>query len=367
MKQSLIFVPTLLLFIFGHVSSSEALLVNLAGNTAPLELTEVTQNSSSENLISATIKHDTNIRIGEGNSLDLPQGTRIGFFPNHGDYTNLRVYSLIVMQKYLHTEWRVNDSLTLALNCGRAGNAGASFIHFTINGDLKEGCKLENETVFQGENYDVALKKESLFRLTPKGELLYGQKVKEGRVFINHTWVSLLPDQSLAFYDDKSPYFFFLNDGEELSFSTQFGDIPFGQNSTDAPFPVTFFENGQISSGLYTGESNLQLSVNTLNSLKNIPISKNSPVRLHEDGQVHQVAITNSMAIKSATFATITRREMQVNLVQTLDLAPGDAFTVPPQAQLVIENGVLTGFTHLEANGLAFTYTIEEPQKLSEL
>jgi len=366
MNQNLKLMSVFLILNFGLIFKVCATQITLINNSAPVELEKLIQDKSSGNIISASLSKGAVVFIGANNSLDLPAGTRIGFHPNNGELSGLKIFSLIITQRHLLTNWHVNDHLSIQMNCGRAGSVGASFIKFSIDGALNEGCKLSTDQELESENYHVLVNSGSKLRLTESGKLLYAQSIQEGQLLVNKKWVSLLPEQPLALHENHSPYYFVLNYGEEISLQTEFGLTTFGQSIDDNIFPTLMFDSGQISSGLYTGEG-FQFSIEAFGGLRNLRLSHHSPVRFSADGNLHQVAVTDLKTFDSKVYAVVTRQELQYNFTQTHTLKPGDDFNIPAGSQLIIENNKLTGFTHIESQGFAFTYSIDEEQRLSSL
>ena len=361
---------TTLLFSLFLSLSAQSYTVDIQHN-GPVEFDDVNLVASGEaQLTSGRLMRDTEIYFNDGNKLEVSKGTRVGFYPSVSDQAQAQIFDLIITDSVSETDWKFSDDLTLEINCSRPAGSGASFVSFNRDGKLIDGCFVTEGVSFSDEEKELILSEGSKFKINEQGELIYGQIITSGEISINEQRVKLLEGHSIAFHENGVPFFIHLDFNEHLDSSTEYGLVSFGQvarrEDNDVVFPTTFFENGNVESGLNVGE-NLTLFYQALGESVQHVVSTGSPLRLREDGSVHQVLLTASVTLTSQVEAQIVRREVQYGITQSLSLTPGAEFVLPPGAQLIIENHKLTGLTHRENSGLSFVYTIEEALRSSEL
>ena len=271
----------------------------------------------------------------------------------------LEIYSLIITKPLEQTKWKFSRNLSLTIDCGKLRGTGASFLFFSPEGHLDEGCALTKETLFSKGSNNLLLEAWSRFKINTQGKLTYGQKVKEGYIDLEGQRAELVPSHSIAFHGNGKPYFFYLQRGQSLNAQTEYGSMmKFGQSDNEnSLFATVLHESGQIESGWYIGEE-IPFSFEALGSINSYMIMTQSPVRLHEDGSIHQIALSHKLDIQPLVAASIKRQEIHYGLAQTLNLLPVDKFTLPQNAQLIFKDNKLVGFTHKERTGLAFIYSI---------
>jgi hypothetical protein len=340
---------------------AQAYTVNIQ-HSGPVELEHITvaQINGADRLTSGRLKQDTKVNFARGNSLNLSQGTRLGFYPTVTENLELRVSDVVIIDRIEPTDWIFTNDLTLNIDCSKPAGAGASFVFFNPDGHLSDGCSLTRTVEFIEDNKHIVLSAGSKFKLGIEGELLYGQLVSEGRVNINNQEVLLAEENSVAFHPNGNPHFLHLKAGETFTADTVYGEMLFGHRADqDVIFPSVFYENGKVESAWHIGEK-IDFEFAALGTIVSQSINTNAPVRLNNLGEVLQILLTNDQTLTSQTNTRIVRREIQYGINQSLDLGVGDTFTLPAGAQLIFEDQSLTGFTHAEASGLAFVYTINE-------
>ena len=343
-----------LLFIF----DASAYTVNIY-NSKPVELETVNINAGNQ-VTSGILKEDSLINLSSNNTLNIPKGSRVGFYPKADlDTEGYKIYDVIIVEPMASQNWKYNDELSLKINCGKQPGTGASFIFFSVLGHLDEGCVTAEEALFEDEGNSLLVARESRFKISASGKLTYAKELVRGHVNINEQTVSLYPGESIAYHENGNIHLIHINKSDVLNASTKFGDITFGQRTDDNVFPTLFHSNGQIESGWYIG-SGLSFPFYALGDLYSQSLPKNSPVRFHSNGSIYQVVLNESKTLYSHISATIVRTEMQYGFTQTLNLSSGDTFELPQMAQLLFSDNNLVGLTHHEPTGLAFIYTIQE-------